>query len=208
MRVKFRDMGDGTFALIGSLPVGTPTEVALYGLIDNTTLRRLRVDASTHAIETISDTHHEIHSGSHYYIKDVEDIGGTATYYILFAVPNSPAWIHLFFDFWHEQEMTFIITEGVTTGGDGTAVTAFNNNRNSSNTAGVVATHTPTSPVGGTVIYTSRQGSGKQTAGESRAEGEIILRANMKYLITATNAAAGNCLFDYHFTWYEHEDKD
>lgn len=208
MRVKFRDMGDGTYALIGSLPVGTPTEVALYALIDNTTLRGARLDASTHAAKTIDYAHAEVHSGSHFYLKGVEDLGNTATYYLLFAVPNTPYWPHLIFTFWHEQEMIFSITEGVTTGGDGTPITVFNSNRNSDNAAGMVVTHTPTTPVGGVNVYPYQRGSGKKAGGEMGRAGELELRANMKYLITATNTSASNCLFDYLFTWYEHEDKD
>ena len=208
MRVKFRDMGDGTFALIGSLPVDNPSEVMNFVLINDTTLRVPQADASSHAMEAITFAHHKIHEGDHFFIKDVEDLGNTATYYILFAVPNTPRWIHLFFDFWHEKEMSFSITEGVTTGGDGTAVSAYNNNRNSTTVPTIVVTHTPTTPVGGTVIYNYQRGDGNKGGGEKREEDEIELKANMKYLITATNISANDNLFDYHFKWYEHESLD
>lgn len=208
MKARYRDMGDGSHALVLSLPTDNPSEVLLYGLIDDTTKRKLRSDASTHALNLIEYSHHEIHSGDHFYVKDYEDLGNGATYNILFVTPDTERWCHLFFDFWHELEMTFTITEGVTTDADGTAVAERNSNRNSTTEATVVVTHTPTNPIGGVVIYSYQRGTAQKGGGEKRAEDEIVLRQNRKYLITATNTVANSCMYDYHFRWYEHTDKD
>lgn len=180
----------------------------LRGLISDAVSRIARLDASTHAIEVIDYPHHEIHSGSHFFIKLFEDLTNAEVYKMVFVTPNTGEWGHLFFDYWHEKELEFTITEGIATEADGTPVTVFNNNRNSAHAATIVVTHTPTNPTGGTVIYSYRRGDGNKGGGEKRDEDEIPLKQNTKYLITVTNGSAVNCLWDFHFKWYEHEDKD
>ena len=196
----------------GALRIGgnpdDPADVLTRALISDSVHRVVRADASTHGLISIENSHHEIHAGSHFYFKDVQDLGNGANYQLLFSTPNTAKWAHLFFDFWHEQELTFVITEGVTVDDSGTPVTVFNSNRNSPNTPLVSVFHTPTNPAGGTVVYNYQRGTGNRGGGDKRAEDEIILRRDTLYLIQGTNATANQCLYDYHFRWYEHQDKD
>ncbi len=41
----------------------------IWGKISDTVGRGVRIDASTHSLQTLDYAHHEVHSGSHYYIQ-------------------------------------------------------------------------------------------------------------------------------------------
>ena len=175
--------------------------------LEDTSERVADVDSSTHVLVTIDYAHHEIHSGNHFYVKDVQDLAGTSNYDLIFLTPDTLEYIHLFFDFWHEQEGGFVITEDATVDNNGTPVVPVNNNRNSAHAPVLKVFHTPTNPGGGTVIYNYQTGAGKQGGGDKRPEDEIVLKRNTRYWMRLSNKAAGNCLYDYHFKWYEHTDK-
>jgi len=91
--------------------------------------------------------------------------------------------------------MVLELYEGVTTQAthnDGTALTEFNVARTSTNTADVVATHTPTVDDSGLLLDVYQ-------AGDKKAVGELtvafwILKPSTKYRLKATSTAAGNTM--------------
>jgi hypothetical protein len=104
----------------------------------------------------------------------------------------------------------FQIYENVTTVSDGTAISSFNSDRDSSNTAGLIVTYDPTgvNTASAELFVNHRIGSGKGIGGTRRADQEKILKRNTKYWIVATNYALGaSNLFNYQFDWYEHTPK-
>ena len=40
----------------------------LWGYFSDTETAEVRIDASTHSLQTVEYEHHEIHSGSHYFV--------------------------------------------------------------------------------------------------------------------------------------------
>ena len=48
----------------------------------------LRIDASTNSLQTVDYAHHEIHSGSHYYIQGYTELASSATLYVKFVTPE------------------------------------------------------------------------------------------------------------------------
>lgn len=164
-------------------------------------------DGTTRALLTIDYAHHEIHCGDHYFVREHMDIPSSSARQYIIATPNTVRWAHTVISVLNELETEYILTEGVSTGSDGTPITPRNRNRNATDSATVVVTHTPVGVTGGTVIATARLGSGRNFGGEVRDTNEIMLKQNTKYhfrinnvVVSASNLA--NVLFD----WYEHTD--
>ena len=94
----------------------------------------------------------------------------------------------------------------------GTTMVEFNHNRNSTNTAGVVVTHTPGAGADGTAIDQRRFGNDSGPAGKggggssTRGTLEWVLDQNTDYLFRVTSHTASNNI-SIVLDWYEHTDK-
>ena len=166
----------------------------------------VRIDASTNAMMVIDYPHHEVHSGSHYFIKSQADIGDTETYF-MFRTPNTTTRIHAKAHIASEAEFTVEIFEGGTVSADGTPLTAINNNRDSVNTAELANFAGPTVTTDGTLIWGSRIGTGRDATVSSAQSYEILAKTNTIYLFKLTKIAAGTQWVDSDFWWYEHVDR-
>ena len=184
----------------------------IWGKISDTVARAVRIDASTHAMETIEYEHHEIHSGSSFTVADTV-VADTATVKWQVTTPDSTKYAHLVFTLTCTGEATFLVTEG-SDRDDGVALTEVNRRRVGVPTAAtVIVTRTPDggSTDGAIILFSMRNGitnvAGKNIEGGSaRATNEWVLAPNTKYVISITTYAAGyaTCLLD----WYEHTDKN
>ena len=174
----------------------------------------VRMDAATHSLQIVTYEHHEIHGGSHYFLKDYADLAINNVIDFQFTTPNTTKWIHLTWNIDAENEMKWWIYEGVTVDTAGTTATPFNNDRNSANTsATTVAQLTGTRAVANTYTDTSGAiilergiiGSGRDAGSESR-DRELILKQNTTYLFRAdaTNASYINFIME----WYEHTNRN
>lgn len=148
-------------------------------------------------------THHEIHSGRHFFIDNFTDITGSATINYLLVTPNSTMRCYFLFEFDFEAEATLYFFEGTTTSANGTPIPVFNSDRNSTTTNTVLAYSAPTITSDGTQIVAHKTGSGKQTGGGGREERELILKPNTKYLFRIVNDSTSANWFDYGVTWVE-----
>ncbi len=172
-------------------------------------------DGATNALNTVDYAHHEIHSGSHYYLKSYLDFATNAVIDVRITTPNTTKYLHLLPIAQTQTEFLYHIYEGVEIDVAGTAVTPTNRNRNSSNTSVAtidVITNTSTSNAnadtdisGATDIYPGITGSGKKAGGEMRGSNEVVLRANTIYSLRLVCNSAGWA--DYIIDWYEHTDK-
>jgi len=167
------------------------------------------IDGSTNSLQVVSYDHHEIHTGDHYFIKTwVEDTGasGNATFFA-FTTPDSTKWIHAKALIAPDVDFTITIYEdGDITGG--TPIPAINNNRNSSNTAGLVAVGSPTVNAKGRAIWAARNGGGRNAVGVAPAIGyEIIAKQNSTYIFELIKNTTADGVLDIDFFWYEHTDK-
>lgn len=175
--------------------------------------RPVRLDASTHAIEVIDYAHHEIHAGSHYkagYGVINQSLVTDDTVTLLFVTPNTTTWAHWELTAQATGFCRIDVYTGTTTSADGTAVTIWNRNQNSTNTPGVVVKHTPTVTSDGTKMVTKfigGTGFKADVGGEARGDSEFILKQNTKYLIRAT-ALDDNISIQVGGDWYEHLDKN
>jgi len=100
------------------------------------------------------------------------------------------------------------ITEGVTAGSAGSAVTIFNFNRPSSNTINLTATLNKIGVIGGTEIFATAVGFGTLTPAAGNLQSGLAdktiywkLKANTNYLITYTPGAS--VLTSMNATFYE-----
>jgi hypothetical protein len=165
------------------------------------------VDGMTNALQTIDYSHHEIHASSHYYFFDAATIGSAETKDYLLVVPNTTAWPHITWVFDASTITKFDVYEATTmTGTTACCTQMFNNNRNSTGTAGMRIYTDASGTLDGTLIWEWSSGATSQQSrspSASRNDEELILKQNTKYLVRFTSYAAAN-LANIHLTWYEH----
>jgi len=170
------------------------------------------IDAVTEVLETIDYAHHEIHSGSHYYIQGYIELNDTDTFYMKLVTPDTPTWSHFIFDVKSTGICSTTLDEEATGGMTGGAsITPINNNRNSVNTSGMILT-------GGVTVctsYTTRLEDDKWGAdgfkqtiggGSSRTD-ELILKQGTVYCRGFVSGANNN-IIQFKASWYEHESRN
>lgn len=165
------------------------------------------IDAATEALIFVPWDEHELHDGDLFTFCENVTLGNGATRAFIINVPNTNKWPHMVIHVRSTGEANYVIYEGTTTSSDGTAVSEWNRNRNSTTTNLTQISHTPTITSTGTVFCTEHFGSGQQFGGEARGENEIILKQNTKYLLLLTSEAADNDLTTK-LVWYEHKRKN
>ena len=185
--------------------------------------RPIRVDASSHAVKTISYPHSEIHSGSYFYVMySVASLGAmtTPTDMINFnwTTPNTTKWGHFAFYAKGTAGWRVRLIEAYTGGAtspDG-QLTILNKNRNSIVTStftdGATANQVDYNAelaTGGTTLWDEYlEGSSGPQAGGSQSGGreEIVLKQNTAYQLSLYGTDANPATLYMH--WYEHTDKD
>ena len=200
----------------------------LRGLISDAISRGIRIDASTHAIETIAYSHHEVHAGSSFtchYNNDVTNIGEMTA--IAFNVPNTAKWIHVVSQYASSGTAYFVIYENPSIDVDeGTQLTIYNRNRNSA-TASVVSSIETVPVANKATSYTEAQaasanitttvelerryigaGDRKSVGGAARGEEEFILDQGNQYIFMLVSLTADDATHNITLDWYEHTDKN
>jgi len=173
------------------------------------------VDNSTHTLQTIEYEHHEIHSGSHYFIGRASSLALSAVIDVQVQTANTTKWPHLTFQLQCAAETAWWIYENVSFTLTGSTLTPYNNNRNSANTSGtifyqianasVALANADTNITGSTLLIQGVIGDGREGGQDERSK-ELILKQNTKYLFRAESLSAGQV--GYNIEWYEHTDKD
>ena len=175
----------------------------------------VRIDASTNTLQTIEYEHHEIHSGSHYFVIGYQDLANGNVLDFTWQMPNTTKWIHWTWEISTESEVLWQVYENVVaTNPLAVAVTPYNSNRNSGNTSGttmkyelqanLAAANADTDVSGGTLLMSGISGAGKD-AGEADRGHELELDQAILYCLRATANAAG--YINFAMQWYEHEDR-
>lgn len=169
------------------------------------------VDHITDALITVDHPHHEIHEGDHFFVNNYDSDVDTATpkYYRL-TTPDTTKWGHLVLSYSSTGAGLWEFFENPTLNAVGTALTAFNNNRNSSNTAGITAFQDTTTTSDGTLLWTDKTGAdgigGTKSASTSGREMELILKQNEDYILKFT-PDANDAKVVVQLSWYEHTNK-
>lgn len=196
-----------------ALPVATSELAGVhypqYMMVDSTGAVVAYVDSFSGAVGSIDQEHLQIHRGVTYTISrqvTIDDSGGaTPTYEFLASVPAStyPHFRHIIVQ---SDGGPFVVElyEGTTTSADGTSITPYNNNRNSSNTSSTACYYGPTITDDGTLIEAFLAPSTKGSFGSDGAN-EWILKPSTKYMVRITNntAGAGTSEFVVNINWYE-----
>ena len=190
------------------------TELRKLYVYDSGTGNEIKIDDSTSCITTVLYEHHEIHSGSHYFVTSYQDPAINNVLQFSLQTANTTSWMHWTWTISTESETLWQVYEGGSIGTPlANAVTPRNSNRNSANTSGVTmkyqlhattaAANTAIDVSGATLLQSGISGSGKD-AGTAGRSNEIILKQNQLYVLRATANAAGFVNFD--MQWYEHTD--
>jgi len=169
----------------------SPHDQGLIGAVDGLSLGVIEVDFAQH----------QIHDGLHYYYTDCITLASAATQVYMLTVPNTTTRNILSFNLTRTGSLNLDLAEAGDRAGT-TLQTTFNNDRDSSNTAGMTI-HKDISggTTDGTLILVECAGSNKQ-AGIVDEHSILILKTDTKYVLTVTSNAANNdigILFD----WYE-----
>lgn len=165
-------------------------------------------EQATLTIIGLTHAHHKIHSVNSFEVCDVNDLANGATFDYLMTTPDTAKWGHLVFQIQAEREASYQIFENPTISAVGTAMTENNRNRNSSNTAGIAVTHTPTvTSTGSTIICEEHWLSGASAASRQQDRGiqEFLLKQDEQYLIRITNETALANQVSISISFYEHE---
>jgi len=110
---------------------GLVTASGLYGRVNADLVRPLRIDGSSHAQNVITYAHHEIHSGSHFYIDGYASLGVGGTLFVKLVTPNLTRWGHFIWEINSNGILTTTFDEDATGGmAGGAVVTIHANNRN------------------------------------------------------------------------------
>lgn len=189
-----------------------PIKYILTGADD----RELTVDSATHALNIIQYEHHEIHSGSHYFVAGVQDLAINEVLDLTLLTPNSTKWVHWTWKIDTQSETAWYVYENaVQTTALANLMTPYNNNRNSRNTSGVTlryelqanlaAADGDTDVTTATLLESGISGA-LRDAGDDVRENEIILKQNTLYCLRAVATAAG--YIDFKMQFYEHTNKE
>ena len=171
-----------------------------------------RLDTTTQSIMIVDYEHHEIHSGSHFYIAGYGTYAADEDIDFQLTTSNTAKWIHMTFSFQSTGATVFTVYEGATVGA-GTPVTAFNSNRNytSTVTSLTLLQYDGTPSGAGTPIYQQAWGftdtPTKSEGGVSSRSNEIVLKQNTTYRFFIESNSAGN-IISYTSEWYEHTNKN
>jgi len=190
--------------------------VEMQGLINDTDLRTARLDASTHAFETIEYEHHEIHSGSFFVIKSVADLANGTVVDIRITTPAGTKEAHLEAILTVESETNWWFYEGVEIDTAGAVLLPLNRNRNSLNASilefdliqnnSIANANADTDLSGITIPFLNGIiGSGRGSLGEEDSRKELILKTGEVYSLRFELAAAG--YVNWSLEWYEHTPK-
>lgn len=159
------------------------------------------IDTISYAQKSIDIAHARIHTSQHYNLYDTSAIttGNNKDYHLV--TPNTTTRMHCVHSVSTDGKATITFYEGATTSANGTALTIFNNDRNSANTATLAIYEDPTVTGVGTALSVELAGSSQKAGGEVRSEGEFILKQNTKYLLRITAGANIDQVTQFH--WYE-----
>lgn len=182
------------------------------------------VDRSTNAIKTIEYEHNEVHGGSHYTCHFTNDCTNTGEMTVIaFNTANTTKWVHLVAVATATAQTNFGIYENTSIDVDeGTQLTIYNNNRNSSNTSGVTSIETvpvvnkatsfnEAQAAGANItttteIYSEHIGSNsgpRASGGNSRGSAEFVLEQNQQYAIILTSLNNDDNTHNLVLEWYE-----
>lgn len=164
------------------------------------------VDGIDDALVTTDEIHANIHRGILFEATHVDlSVAASSSIEMLVQVDAGQS-AHALINLETTGDATYELYEGTTFSAAGTAIDATNRNRESTNTAVTVVTHSPTVTDAGTRIdYHLRPGGGGPHAGggSGMLYKEWVLRPGTAYLLRMTNINTSAHAVSMHVDWYE-----
>jgi len=189
-----------------------------YGAASDSANRLIRVDMTTHTLQTIDYVHHEIHNYSHFFIDVCDVLSINNAVDVVMRTPTSGVlMIHLAYELSCDANKAYWLYENCTTLTAGTALARRNSKRNASiaNTSGTLVQIITNTSEAIANTYTSTSGATKlignfyfgsgRSGGSHERNNEIICNTNSTYLLRVVGIVAGFVGISLH--WYEHIDK-
>ena len=125
---------------------------------------KVRIDASTSSLQVMDYEHHEIHSGSHYFVIGYQDLSVNNVLDFTWQMPDTTKWIHWAWKITTEAETLWQVYENVVaTNPLANAITPYNSNRNSGNTSGTTMKFELQTNLAGANADTDVSGEGRVT---------------------------------------------
>jgi len=180
------------------------SEFAISNLLQNAR------DGVTKAIMIVPHEHHELHSGSAYYVEGHVALGDTEQLTVKFATPNSSKECHFLWEIRGSGETEIILYEDAVGGmAGGATITPINNRRPSTKTSSMsFVTGMTTSTAVGTQLHhwlsgyeATRPGISATPSGSGR-EQELVLKSNTTHIGLIISNSTQNVSF--RAAWYEH----
>lgn len=173
-------------------------------------LRGLEIDHTTGALIVMESVHHEVHEGEMFHASyTASSLANGNNLDMLLVVGASE--VHATWEVFAGGQVTVTLYEAPTiqAAGDGTAVTAYNMKRASTNAPTATVFHTPTVTATGTTTLVNGRilpgGTSPTTrvGGGIRSGAEWILKPSTKYLMRANNSSGGAIAINVALEWYE-----
>ena len=169
-------------------------------IIDPVTGKPVYVNQYTNRmkVDSIDFAHSKVHAGDFYTVSKISNAVASSGTLEIFIITGSTYELHMNFNTSAGGDSEFYLFEGTTVSANGTALTPYNNNRVSSNTAEASFYHTPTITGDGTQLYVDFVpggsgvfGAGGTAGGPIRSGTEVILKQSTNYLVRVTNTSGG-----------------
>ncbi len=209
---------NGIFGIVKRLPYKSKAEA----------WRPISVDLTTQALNVVDYAHHEIHSGSMYYVVySVASLGAMSSpddmITLTFDTPDTTKWGHFQFSAKGTSGWRIRLIEGGTGGGASATGTLpiLNKNRNSTKTSTFLdvegsptaaqVSYDATLVTGGTTLWDEyiEGSSGFFSTGFSSGGGdrnEIVLKQNTQYQVSLYGTDTDPATI--YISWYEHTNRD
>lgn len=162
------------------------------GLLDSNAEELLPLDDNGGRI-TIDYPHHEIHEGNHYTVNYTKTMDTVTAHTVTITTPTSTSgYVHFNASVELTGAGTWTFSSAPESSG-GSTLTAYNNNRVSTNTSGTVIAGGVTWTSAGTVLETHYIGAnnpGSKLGGYAEARNEWLLASSTKYGLRVANDAA------------------
>lgn len=200
--------------IIAVISMGTistlPKIWKIYGY-NGTNWQKVRIDTSTRSLQTIDYAHHEIHSGSHYYIEGFTELDENGEFLVQMRTPSTTKWVHFLFEIQSNGILESYLIEDAAGGmAGGVVITPLNSNRNSSNKSGVSlwggVVGNPTSGITISQIKVGGTGFKANIGGSQDRSHELILKSGTTYFRRFKSGSDVNFI-SFSASWYEHTDK-
>ena len=172
---------------------------AIFGKTGKDKYQAAKLDPYSHALESISHSHAEVHEGNYYRSGMNFTLANAEVATFGLTTPDSKKWIHITWSLSTSADGVFDLLEDVTSFAGGASCIPLNHNRNSKSCSDAVCVKGMTGadlvvPTGGTTILSAILTTGKGVVVDRGVTEEFILKQNSNYLFRYTNGTSANVI--------------